>query len=564
MSGPTNASRLLRELEKFRDTFTPESGERKARLLTALDRLRLSGSGQILRLHEILCFLRAYPDNKKILEQVVAMLDRFDRRSDLRRHRQALTNSGLAGTSIHYAFFYPMADWLARHWPEYLHIDWPAFDNVHRLEAWIRLLALVSEEPAVDEIDAGPRDWIERFRRPIETDATFLIRRISRLAMSSRAREVLFDDLVIPLRLDPGPGTPSRTRALSPGLPVTYQTRPLRRTRPSLRREVNHRPLAIRPLPRRPARQMIDLARAAMVTRERDLDVFSFGDPDDVRLIDFGDGLQFACIGVVPEKRLLLESTYGFLTLKNGVPTGYVLCSALFGSSEIAFNVFDTYRGAEAAHYYSRVLAMIRHLFRSDTFTIYPFQLGHENPEGLESGAWWFYQKLGFRPRDPGAIRIMRREERRMRMRPAHRSRIATLEQLARENVYLHLGRRRDDIIGLLSLSNVGLHITRYLAERFGSDRDRAARICGREAAARLGLRKSPGRNAVQRLAWARWAPLLMILPGVEAWRAADRRALVEVVLAKGGKRESDFAVRFDRHRRLRTAVRKLAESDPK
>jgi hypothetical protein len=33
-------------------------------------------------------------------------------------------------------------------------------------------------------------------------------------------------------------------------------------------------------------------------------------------------------------------------------------------------------------------------------------------------------------------------------------------------------------------------------------------------------------------------------------------------VLAKGGKRESDFIVRFDRHRRLREAVRKLAESD--
>mgnify|MGYP006270346331 CR=1 FL=1 len=37
----------------------------------------------------------------------------------------------------------------------------------------------------------------------------------------------------------------------------------------------------------------------------------------------------------------------------------------------------------------------------ADAFTIYPYQLGHENDEALRSGAWWFYQKSGFRPRDP-------------------------------------------------------------------------------------------------------------------------------------------------------------------
>ena len=40
-------------------------------------------------------------------------------------------------------------------------------------------------------------------------------------------------------------------------------------------------------------------------------------------------------------------------------------------------------------------------MFGSDTFAIYPYQLGHENDEGLDSGAWWFYYKLGFRPREP-------------------------------------------------------------------------------------------------------------------------------------------------------------------
>ena len=106
----------------------------------------------------------------------------------------------------------------------------------------------------------------------------------------------------------------------------------------------------------------------------------------DVRLVEWGEGLQFACMGAVPERRLLLEAVYGFLTLKNGVPIGYVLTSALFGSSEIAYNVFETYRGGEAALVYARVLAVARSLFRSESFTIYPYQLGHDNPEALRSG----------------------------------------------------------------------------------------------------------------------------------------------------------------------------------
>ena len=161
-----------------------------------------------------------------------------------------------------------------------------------------------------------------------------------------------------------------------------------------------------------------------MITRSRDLDVFAYGDPRDVRMVECGEGLSFACIGARPERRLLLESVYGFLTLKNGVPVGYVLTGALYGSAEIAYNVFETFRGAEAAAIYARVLAMTRPLFGADTFTIPSYQLGGAgNDEGLRSGAWWFYRKLGYAPRDRSARGLVNAEEARMRRRPSHRTR---------------------------------------------------------------------------------------------------------------------------------------------
>jgi len=50
-----------------------------------------------------------------------------------------------------------------------------------------------------------------------------------------------------------------------------------------------------------------------------------------------------------------------------------------------------------------------------------------------------------------------------------------------------------------------------------------------------------------------------VILPGVERWSAAERTALVACVRGKAGRRESDFVLRLDAHRKLRAALRRIA-----
>jgi hypothetical protein len=486
------------------------------------------------------------------------MLAGFHRRGDLRRFADDLYNSGIAGTDIYFRFYWPTAHWLARRHPGSLTIDWPEFENQEQLEKYLYLLASASETPALDEEDFPLKEWLDRLKGPRETDAAFLIGRFAAMPVDAAWRERLYDDLDIGLRLAPGKGTPSRTVARSPRAKVVYQETPLSRLRPDLKREIFRPPVAVTPVSPREGQRLVDMARDAMVTRSRDLDVFANGDPEDVRLVDCGGGLQFACIGVVPQRRLMLESVYGFLTMKNGVPTGYVLASALFGSSEVAYNIFETYREAESAAVYGRVLAMLRHLFGSDAFTIDPYQLGHDNLEGLESGAWWFYYKLGFRPDDPEVLRLLSRELRRMEARPGHRSSVETLQELSAENMYLFLGRPRKAVLGRFSLASVGHRMTRYLARRFGADREEAARVCSREAARLLGLRSLRGFSAGQRLAWERWAPLVVNLPGASKWTAAEKKALVAVVRAKGGRRESDFVLLFNRHRALQRALGRM------
>jgi len=148
-----------------------------------------------------------------------------------------------------------------------------------------------------------------------------------------------------------------------------------------------------------------------------------------------------------------------------------------------------------------------------------------------------------------------------MAARPAHRSPVATLKALAAGNVYWYAGKPRDDVIGIFPLYQVGLAITDYLAARFGSDRERGEQICATEAAALCGARAWRRWSAGERLWWTRWSPLVLLLPGVQRWTAAEKARLVQVVRAKGGRRETDFVGLFDAHRKLRAALRALVRS---
>ncbi|HEX6813310.1 MAG TPA: hypothetical protein VF384_16945 [Planctomycetota bacterium] len=550
---------LLRSLEQTRATFGGDAPAQKLALLQALDRARMPTAAGVLRLHEALCFLRAYPDDAAVLEQVAAMLQRFDQRRDLRAHRRALMDSGIAGTPIRYSFFASTARWLSERFPGALRIVWPGFANADLLNQRLSLFATWPETPGLDEIDMPMRDWLRRLAGPDTTDADFLIRRCAQLGRSDQERETFYDELDVELELRAGPGTPSRSHALLAGRHVCFQQQPFARERPELRRELAQRAVE-RPVDEALGERIVTLAREAMVLRHRDLDAFAYGDRRDVRLFDCGGGLEFAVIGVIPERRLLLEAVYGYVTLKNGVPIGYVLTSGFFASSEVAYNVFDTWRGGEAGLVYGRVLAVTKQIYGSDTFTIYPYQLGGGgNTEGLKSGSWWFYQKLGFRAREHEVLGLMQRELAAIAKNKSHRSSIGTLQRLAEYNVYWSAGKPRDDVIGIFPLANIGLAITDYLAQRFGADRERGEARCADEAAELCSVRGWQKWADGERLWWLRWSPLILVLPGVAKWSAAERGALVAVVRAKGGRRESDYVRLLDGHRKLRAALRKVA-----
>ena len=104
---------------------------------------------------------------------------------------------------------------------------------------------------------------------------------------------------------------------------------------------------------------------------------------------------------------------------------------SLFERAEVGFNLYYTFREGESAWLYARVLRLFGQGLGVNVFSVDPYQIGFENPEAVQSGAFWFYRKLGFRQADPEAAALVDREERRMRRTPGYRSSQRTLEKLA-------------------------------------------------------------------------------------------------------------------------------------
>ncbi len=544
----------LRALERCKDRYGAGCAEVKLALLRRLERADLRSARTVLRLHEALCFLRAYPDDARLLAQVERMLARFALRADLRRHREALADSGIAGTAIRYRFFWSTLRWLAQRWPQLIEIDRDEPEVADELAAALPLLLTRAEAEALKHLDLSAFAAMDRLRARGESAAAFLARRIAAMPGDGFTREAFHDAIEPSYELEPGLDTPARTHANCAAAPRAFQQAPLRRARPDLRAELARAHRSERRLAAREAETLIDLARGAMLTRSRDLDAFAYGNPRDVRLIDDGGGLAFALIGVVPERRLLLASTCGYLILHNGVPIGYGEAFVIGRCATMTFNIFESFRGGEAAYTLCRTLAMVRHLFGAESFSFDQYQLGRGNDEAIASGAWWFYYKLGFRPLAAGARRLMRRELARMRSNPGHRSSAATLRALAESHMLFDFDRARRP--SLPPLAEPGLRVGDALAKRAADARERVLAQCSRDAMRLTGLRSLRGFSAGERLAWQRWAPVVMFaLPGVSRWSPAERRALARVIRAKGGRDEYEFLARFAAHPKLARAL---------
>ena len=517
---------LLGRLEEWKSRFgSPDTGE-LLRLLGEVAGERFSDAGALIRLHECLLFLRAYPANAEVRRLADGILFSFAGRvaglSDLTPFEEAQV-SGIAGTSFSAVFSYEVARKLSARYPCDMEIDWENYERSDKLGPVLRrFLPLVAEDWPV-EAHVPFRAWADAARPPKSSALGWLLGRIAGLPVSARDQADLYESLELLLVWRMGDASTSRSRMR---LPVRrplyhfyhfYHREPLlRRSDISLARELEAPALPVTRLAKPEARKMLDLILDTSAMRYRELYGFTHPDAERVFRADAGRGVEIVFFGVPPEWRLPLRAYHCGMFFKNGVPAGYVEVLSLCERAEVGFNLYYTFREGESAWLYARLLRLFRQTLGVACFSVDPYQIGMENDEALDSGAFWFYRKLGFRPLDAEAAQLVAREEGRMRQTPGYRSSRRTLERLARSYMLYECADAGAGAWDGFRVRNLALRCM-----EMGADLDPLRRIAAR-------------------------------------WPRAERAAVEAIVRAKRGPDEVRYLRLMQRHARLRAAVIKL------
>jgi len=241
------------------------------------------------------------------------------------------------------------------------------------------------------------------------------------------------------------------------------------------------------------------------------------------------------------------------------MPIGYGGFTTLFAQVNTGINVFPEFRGSEAAYAFEQALRVMHALTGNARFVVNPYQFGAGNDEALQSGAYWFYYRLGFRSAQAPVRALAEKEFARLRADRRYRVPIATLRKLAACDIHLDL---TDDagekFFDEPRLEALGAGITAAIAREGAASRAEALASMEKRLAGLLGIRLAD-LSAVERRGFAQFAPILTQVADLAAWPKADREALRRIVRARWAPRERDFISLMCAHDRLRIALARAA-----
>lgn len=555
-----NPTKALEDLEKLKRGFG--SGDAKlAQALAALSKSQFADADSLIRFHETLLFLRAYAPSPRIVklaenilksfEQNVARLAETD--ADLSPF-DAPEVSGIAGGSVTSNFSYVIVRWLVEKYPRQLSIDWDWFEEEDRFGATMPRFLPLLDDDAMVEAHVPFQEWLDAARGR-QNEVAWIIQRFESLSMPDQRKAELYDALKLHIIWKFGARS-SRTHMRLPTRKQFIHDQPLiQRREISLAAELSSPPIAIEKISRAEGEKIIDLARETSAVRYRELHGFTYGDPRRVLRADLGRGTEAFVMGVPPQRRLPLRAYHAALIFKNGVPVAYFEGLSICERMESGFNLYYTFRDGETAWLYARILRLMRQLLGVTVFSIDPYQVGHENEEGIESGAFWFYRKLGFRPVQPELMKLTEAEERKVAESPGYRTSASTLRKLAAGHMLFELpGNRLRRQWDKFEARNIGLAVQRRMAREFAGD-PKKIRESSVQSVTRALQINARSWNDDQKCALENLSLVLAMIPRIAAWNQSDKELAARIIRAKANADEALYLKLMQKHFPLREAL---------
>jgi hypothetical protein len=560
----TILARQLAELASAKHWRGADGATKTESLLEAWRDAKFPNAESLIRLHDAVLFLRAFPQSCEVARRADLLLENL--LPEVARMRKAGLDmtpfdseqvSGIAGTRLRDRFTFDVARWLKHRYPRLVTAAWDIDEQSRPLGAALPRFLPLLEDDAQVEADTPFLTWIAKAAGEGK-ELEWLLDRVQQSPISPAQRTELYDALGLELLWELADCPASRTLARRGVAELFFHTEPLiQRKQVSLEDEFRSPALCVRTLDKKEGEEILDMCREAVTVRYRELYGTTRGDPAQVYEATPGRGVEIYLWGLAPERRLPLRAYHAGFTLKNGVPINYIEGISLFEWMEIGFNTFYAYRDGETAWIYSKVLHFLQQLCGVTCFSVYPYQLGHENDEAIQSGAFWFYRKLGFRPGKPELLALAQKEERKIASDSSYRTAGRTLRRLANGHVFYEIGTTERGCWDSFSTRTIGFAVQETSKERFGGDAGRM----GQSASATLSLWLKvdfAGLSAPERGAFENFAFLTLVAPEIEGWTQPELKALENIIRAKAGPDELDYLHRLRDHQSLRKLVLKL------
>jgi hypothetical protein len=603
---------LLTQLEAAKNRFELGQAALITKLLSQLSKLQLNDPRQVIRFHESLLFLRAFPHAPSLVPRVERLLNTFHQRVEKLHALHAdmslfddFDTSGIAGTTMQDTLSFDVAQWLARRIPRNVEIAWNDHWEDYQAErargnTWPRFIPLLEEDADV-EANIPWSTWIDAARGR-QNPLPWLLGQFAHLPLPARQCSELYDSLRLPIRWSLKNLKLSRTRNFTRPRRFYFHNAPLiQRSEVFLAHELSQPAPKLEKLSRAAGESVMQAIREVMVVRYRELYGTTLGDPRTVVRVDLGRGVIMHFWGLPPTRRLPLRAYVAGYTLKNGVPINYVEAIGLCEWIEVGFNTFYTYRQGETAWIYAQALRCLCALTAAKCISVYPYQIGQGNDEAIDSGAFWFYRKLGFRSGRPDLQKLCEREEKRIAANPKYRTPPRTLKRLAEAHMFYELDwanvgtgalengaltnkTLRSATIGkgttssravnatkldsalaaegpgpwdTFSTRTLGLRINRRMARDFNGD----SQEIRRDSVARVSrvLRINPARwTPTQKQALETWSLVLSQIPSLTRWTPQEKQEVIRIIRAKSAPSEMLYLRQTQHHPRLREALLRL------
>ena len=493
MTMNTSRASLMRSLRDHANRFDAESNARKRDALDRLAKRPLVADAALADYHDALLFIGAHPPDANTLKRVEAEFKRLSvfLKGERGRHTAALADRGLPCVDTITRFTHDCNRWLLVHPHCRVALD-PCGEPLLDLNAVLKLTppalernettASLSNDELLDVLKVKPAHRL-----------AFLVKELSRLDATPYVKDQLFDAFDLYVRVKPTSTAFSKSyNRLALSEPVFLQ--------PDLLRKFD--PMAVMnerlPTPRRMTDDQradtIQVLKNTMALTRRETDPATYLDPTTLRVYDLARGLTCAIFGMTPDRQLQLESYVSFTLFKNGFPMAYGGSWIVGKRAAFGVNIFEPFRGGESGFMMCQVLRTYRQTFGVRYFEVDAHQFGLDIPDGIASGAFWFYFWHGFRPLSAPLLKLPLQEKERIDKRPGYRSPEKTLLRFTESNVALNFGGPVPP-----HLFDVTTRVTKMIAGEYAGDLLRAEADGVARFGQAAGLR--PRLNAAERRA---------------------------------------------------------------